>query len=558
MALDRSTLIAALTNAATRLRIDSVRSTSEAGSGHPTSCCSAADVVAALFFAEMRFDPKAPHHPLSDRFVLSKGHAAPLLYAAWAEAGAFDRGELLKLRTIGSDLEGHPTPRLPFVDVATGSLGQGICAADRLRAERAPDRIGLPHLRARRRRRERGRLGVGGGRRRGHGRTRQPVRRHRRQRARPEPADDVAPRHGAVRAPLARVRLARDRRGRPRHGRDPRRVRRGAPHQGPADDDPRADDQGQGRVVRRGTSGLARQAVQEGRRREPRARRAREAVRSRAGRHEPGARNPETAGRPGPGSGAQADGAARLQAGRPGRDPRSVRRGDRQARRSRPARRRARRGREELDVQRQVRESAAGAVLPELHRRAGDDRRGDGPGRARRDSVPVDLRVLPVARGGLHPHGRDQQRGREDGRLARRYLDWRGRSVADGARGSRDVLGAAQHRGALSVRRGQRRAARRARRLPSGSCLHPHEPPEDAGHLSGGRDVRRRRPEGPARERGRRRHGHRRRRDGVRGAEGVRPARRGGHRDPRDRSLLGGAGRSRTRSSPRAARPADI
>ena len=67
--------------------------------------------------------------PESDRFVLSKGHAAPILYAAWAEAGLFDRAELLKLRTIGSDLEGHPTPRLSFVDVATGSLGQGICAA---------------------------------------------------------------------------------------------------------------------------------------------------------------------------------------------------------------------------------------------------------------------------------------------------------------------------------------------------------------------------------------------------------------------------------------------
>jgi transketolase len=127
--VDRAAKIAALTNVATRLRIDSVKSTSEAGSGHPTTCCSAADLVAALFFAEMRFDPKAPHHPLSDRFVLSKGHAAPLLYAAWAEAGAFDRSELLTLRQIGSDLEGHPTPRLPFVDVATGSLGQGICAA---------------------------------------------------------------------------------------------------------------------------------------------------------------------------------------------------------------------------------------------------------------------------------------------------------------------------------------------------------------------------------------------------------------------------------------------
>ena len=129
MPADRSSLIPALTNAATRLRIDSVKSTSEAGSGHPTSCCSAADLVAALFFAEMRFDPKDPHDVDSDRFVLSKGHAAPILYSAWAEAGAFDRSELLKLRELGSDLEGHPTPRLPFVDVATGSLGQGICAA---------------------------------------------------------------------------------------------------------------------------------------------------------------------------------------------------------------------------------------------------------------------------------------------------------------------------------------------------------------------------------------------------------------------------------------------
>ena len=126
---DRASLVPALRNIATRLRIDSIRSTSEAGSGHPTSCCSMADVMAALFFAEMKFDPKDPKNSESDRFVLSKGHSAPILYAAWAEAGAFDREELLKLRELGSDLEGHPTPRLPFVDVATGSLGMGICAA---------------------------------------------------------------------------------------------------------------------------------------------------------------------------------------------------------------------------------------------------------------------------------------------------------------------------------------------------------------------------------------------------------------------------------------------
>ena len=129
MPIDRSVLLPALKNIATRLRIDSLKSTTEAGSGHPTSCFSMAELTAALFFAEMRFDPKDPHNPDADRFILSKGHAAPILYSAWAEAGAFDRSELLKLRTLGSDLEGHPTPRLPFVDVATGSLGQGICAA---------------------------------------------------------------------------------------------------------------------------------------------------------------------------------------------------------------------------------------------------------------------------------------------------------------------------------------------------------------------------------------------------------------------------------------------
>ena len=111
---------------ANQLRIHSITATTAAGSGHPTSCCSAADVVAALFFGHMRYDAKNPHYYNNDRFVLSKGHAAPLLYAAWAETGLFPTEDLLKLRKFGSDLEGHPTPRLPFVDVATGSLGQGL------------------------------------------------------------------------------------------------------------------------------------------------------------------------------------------------------------------------------------------------------------------------------------------------------------------------------------------------------------------------------------------------------------------------------------------------
>ena len=120
--------MSALMNIATRLRIDSVRSTTEAGSGHPSTCCSAAEIMAALFFAEMRYDPRDSANEDNDRFVLSKGHAAPVLYAAWAAAGIIGRDDVLQLRRIDSDLEGHPTPRLPWVDVATGSLGQGLCA----------------------------------------------------------------------------------------------------------------------------------------------------------------------------------------------------------------------------------------------------------------------------------------------------------------------------------------------------------------------------------------------------------------------------------------------
>ena len=115
-----------LQDKATRLRIDSVRSTTGAGSGHPTSCASAAEIMSVLFYSVMRYDPRDPHRRESDVFVLSKGHAAPILYAAWAEAGAFPREKLLTLRKVDSDLEGHPTTRLPFVDVATGSLGQGL------------------------------------------------------------------------------------------------------------------------------------------------------------------------------------------------------------------------------------------------------------------------------------------------------------------------------------------------------------------------------------------------------------------------------------------------
>jgi len=130
---------------AARLREHSMRATSEAGSGHPTSCMSAADIVAALFFHEMRYHPKQPAHPDNDRFVLSKGHAAPLLYAAWAEAGAFPVEHLLTLRRFDSELEGHPTPRFAGTLAATGSLGQGLSiglgAALSFKREGRPQRV---------------------------------------------------------------------------------------------------------------------------------------------------------------------------------------------------------------------------------------------------------------------------------------------------------------------------------------------------------------------------------------------------------------------------------
>jgi transketolase len=111
---------------ATRLRIHSLRMTTVSGSGHPTTCLSAADIAACLFFGEMRWNTKDPSDPANDEFVLSKGHAAPLLWAVYAEAGVIPLEHLLDLRKISSDLEGHPTPRMKWVKAATGSLGQGL------------------------------------------------------------------------------------------------------------------------------------------------------------------------------------------------------------------------------------------------------------------------------------------------------------------------------------------------------------------------------------------------------------------------------------------------
>jgi transketolase len=109
-----------------QLRVDSVRAAAAAGSGHPTSSMSAADLIAVLLDGHLRYDFDDPANPSNDHLIFSKGHASPLLYAAYRAVGAIDVDELLSFRKFGSRLEGHPTPRLPWVDVATGSLGQGL------------------------------------------------------------------------------------------------------------------------------------------------------------------------------------------------------------------------------------------------------------------------------------------------------------------------------------------------------------------------------------------------------------------------------------------------
>jgi transketolase len=110
------------------IRKDILRMTTEAGSGHPSSSLSATEVVTALYFGGfLRYDVKNPKWADRDRFILSKGHAAPVLYAAMAEAGYFPKEEIMTLRKLGSPLEGHPNMvRLPGIEASTGSLGQGL------------------------------------------------------------------------------------------------------------------------------------------------------------------------------------------------------------------------------------------------------------------------------------------------------------------------------------------------------------------------------------------------------------------------------------------------
>ena len=120
------TLIPFLNHKAYAMRVNSLLMTTQAGSGHPTSALSAADMVAALFFYAMHFDPQHPQNPHNDRFILSKGHASPLFYALWKELGVLTQEQLMTYRHFDSVLEGHPTVRFDRTEAATGSLGIGL------------------------------------------------------------------------------------------------------------------------------------------------------------------------------------------------------------------------------------------------------------------------------------------------------------------------------------------------------------------------------------------------------------------------------------------------
>ncbi len=137
--------IEALEKIAKRLRIHSLVMTTKAGSGHPSTCLSMAELAACLFFREMQYNVQDPQDWANDELVLSKGHAAPILWAAYAEAGVIPAAELQNLRKLTSDLEGHPTPRMKWVKAATGSLGQGLSVAvgmaAAMRLGRSPARV---------------------------------------------------------------------------------------------------------------------------------------------------------------------------------------------------------------------------------------------------------------------------------------------------------------------------------------------------------------------------------------------------------------------------------
>ncbi len=429
----------------------------------------------------MRFDPAHPHNTQNDRFVLSKGHAAPLLYAAWAAVGFFPRSSC---SSCASSTTTSKATRRRVSTSSTSRPGRSVRACPQRSASRSTRAGSHSDYRTY--------VLMGDGET-AEGSVWEAAesaaalqagsiwRHHRRESTGPEPADHVAARHGGLCAALARLRVARHRHRRPRSGRHSRCLAEARATKGQPTMILAKHAQGQGHLVRAGQGRLARKRVEDGESDKavaelkatlkPVAADAVEALRKAI---------PPTDSARGAGRCSRETRAAGLQAWRPGRDARGVRQRAGQARTGRLADRRARRRRGQFHFQRPVREGSSRAVLRVLHRRAGDGRRGDGPGSARRHPVPVHVRLLPVAGVRLHPHGRHQQPEHQARRIARRRVDRRGRPVADGARRSRDDASRAELHRAVSKRRDVRGTLRGAGRLPRGAGVHPHQPAEDA------------------------------------------------------------------------------
>ena len=446
------------------------------GSGHPTSCMSAAEIMSVLFFDEMRWDPRDPSGRRADIFVLSKGHAAPVLWAALKESGAID-DDLMTLRRHDSRLEGHPTPLVPWVRVTTGSLGQGLSVAGGMAWARKLDG-------------EQGRVYVlmGDG----------------------EVAEgsvweaaDSPTATGSPTSARSSTSTASARAGPPCTSTTPRctsgggsrsagrrrswtgttwpRSRRCSRARGESSKpfgDRGAHAQGQGRLLRRGQGRLARQAAEEGRR-------ARQGP-GRAGRHEHHARRSSRATtRP-----------SRKRAEGPIEITPAYEKGQEVATREAYGTALAKLAKSAPQVvaldgdtknstfSEQVQGGGPRALRGGLHR--GAEHGGGGPGHVhgRQDPLRVHLRLLPDPRLRLHPHGRAlAAQAPRALRQPRRGLDRRGRAVADGARGPGHDARAREVDRPLPERRRLRGEAGGGGRAHRRHRLHPHQPAQDARPL---------------------------------------------------------------------------
>ena len=456
-----------------QLRVDSVRSSAAAGSGHPTSSMSAADLMAVLLDGGyLRMDTKDLSNPANDHLIFSKGHASPLYYAVLKAAGIIDDAELLTFRKLDSRLEGHPTPRIPPTDVATGSLGQGLPIAVGValagrRLDRLPYRVwclcgdsemaegsiweafehaafnGLDNLTA---------------------------------------IIDVN-RLGQTRETMVGWDLDRYVRRAEAFGWNAIAIDgHDVDAIAAAYDQAVATDSGPTVIVAQTKKGKGVKAVEDqpGKHGKP-LDDPEAAIEELGGERDltveiaaPEAGSPHEFSVPG-------GELPTLGARRGGGHAQGLRRGAHRARRDARRRRRARRRGLELDALGDVPRGARGALLRDVHRRAAAGRRGGRHAGARLGAVRLDVRGLPLARVRLHPHGGDLARRHPPLRLARRRLDRRGRPVADGARGHRGVPRDPRLDGAAPLRRQPDGEARRRDGRPRGHLVHPHPARQDRG-----------------------------------------------------------------------------